>query len=123
MLTNAWLRQRVSSHPPAYAHTSCETASPFVRSPQMHYGDRLAGGGNEINSRSSLCSAIDAIERLVEHGLVPGAVPRLDIGLNLPEKVGMRPLLRGEALGTERAHREWPCHVGSTMEGRGAPRQ
>src|SRR4051794_30819044 len=51
-----------------------------------------------------LCSAIDPIERLVEHGLVPGTVPRLDIGLDLPEKVGVRPLLGGEALRTERAH-------------------
>ena len=35
---------------------------------------------------------------------MPGTVPRLDIGLDLPEKVGVRPLLGGEALGAERAH-------------------
>ena len=39
-----------------------------------------------------LCSAIDPIERLVEHVLVPGAVPSLDIGFDLPEQVGARPL-------------------------------
>src|SRR5260370_35722593 len=89
MLTNAWLRQRVSSHPPAYAHTSCETASPFVRSPQMHYGDRLAGGGLEINSRASLCSAIDAIEPLVYHVIVTRFVPHLEIWFHLTHKIRM----------------------------------
>jgi hypothetical protein len=54
--------------------------------------------------RASLDSAIDPIEGLVDHGLVPGAVPCLDIGLDLLEEVRVRPLLRGEALGTERAH-------------------
>jgi hypothetical protein len=34
---------------------------------------------------------------------VPGTVPRLDIGLDLPEEVGARPLLGGKALGTESA--------------------
>src|SRR5271155_3990896 len=51
-----------------------------------------------------LCSTIDRIERLVEHGLMPRTVPCLYIGLDLPEKVGVRPLLGGKALGTERAH-------------------
>ena len=41
---------------------------------------------------------------MVEHGLVPGAVPRLDIGFDLPQEVGMRPLLVGKAFCTERAH-------------------
>src|SRR6516164_5416211 len=50
-----------------------------------------------------LCSAIDPIERLVEHGFVPGTVPRLDIGLDLPKEFGTCALLGGEALGTERA--------------------
>jgi hypothetical protein len=40
----------------------------------------------------------------VDHGLVPGAVPCLNIGLDLLEEVGVRPLLGGKALGTERAH-------------------
>src|SRR5437763_81270 len=40
-----------------------------------------------------LCSAIHPIERLFEHGLVPGAVPRLDIRFDLPEEIGVRPLL------------------------------
>ena len=39
-----------------------------------------------------LCSAIDPIKRLVEHGFMPGAVPRLDIGLDPGEEVGTRPL-------------------------------
>src|SRR3984893_2249058 len=52
----------------------------------------------------SLRSAIHPIKRMVDHGLVPGAVPCLDIGLDLLEEVRVRPLLRGEALGTERSH-------------------
>lgn len=63
----------------------------------------LEGTGFEL-AVPPLCSAIDPIERLVEHGFMPGAVPGLDIGLYLAKKVGMRPLLGGEALGTERAH-------------------
>src|SRR5215472_10528139 len=55
-------------------------------------------------SRSRLRSAINPVERLVEQGLMPSGVPRLDIGLDLLEKVGVRPLLGSEALGTERAH-------------------
>src|SRR5215471_5578227 len=55
-------------------------------------------------SRSRLRSAINPVERPVEHGLMPSGVPRLDIGLDLFEKVGVRPLLGSEALGTERAH-------------------
>ena len=35
---------------------------------------------------------------------MPSGVPRLDIGLDLLEKVGVRPLLGSEALGTERPH-------------------
>jgi hypothetical protein len=35
---------------------------------------------------------------------MPGAVPGLDIGLYLAKKVGVRPLLGGEAFGAERAH-------------------
>jgi len=35
----------------------------------------------------SLRSAIHPIKRLVNHGLVPGAVPCLDIGLDLLEEV------------------------------------
>src|ERR1700761_4751073 len=65
---------------------------------------RLVGGASGLELSVILCSAFDAIERLVEHGLVPGAVPHLDIGLDLPDKVGLRLLLGGEALGTERAH-------------------
>ena len=37
------------------------------------------------------------IERLVEHVLVLGAVPCLDVGFDLPEQVGARLLLGGEA--------------------------
>src|SRR5262245_60979348 len=51
-----------------------------------------------------LCSAIDPVERLVEHCLVPGIVPRLNIGLDFPEEIGPRSLLGGEALGAELAH-------------------
>src|SRR5438132_6422323 len=51
-----------------------------------------------------LISAIDPIERLVEHVLVPSAVPCLDIGFDLPKQVGAHPLLGGEALRTEFAH-------------------
>jgi len=35
---------------------------------------------------------------------VPAPVPGLNIGLDLPEKIGVRSLLGGEALGAERAH-------------------
>ena len=35
---------------------------------------------------------------------MPSAVPGLDVGLYFAKKVGVRPLLGGEALGTERAH-------------------
>src|SRR5580692_2358320 len=52
------------------------------------------------SSGPSLGSAIDPIEGLVDHGLVPGAVPCPDIGLDLLEEVRVRPLLRGEALGS-----------------------
>src|SRR5215469_2436746 len=55
-------------------------------------------------SRSRLRSAINPVERLVEHGLMPSGVPRLDIGLDLPEEVGVRPMLGGKAFCTERAH-------------------
>src|SRR5438132_11914980 len=51
-----------------------------------------------------LISAIDPIERLVEHVLVPSAVPCLDIGLALPKQVGACLLLGGEALRAEFAH-------------------
>src|SRR5215831_211996 len=67
-------------------------------------GTVAAGGRCIRTSRPSLCSAIDPIEGLVDHGLVPGAVPCLDIGLDLLEEVGVRPLLGGKAPGTERAH-------------------
>src|SRR5262249_30465353 len=40
-------------------------------------------GANGIRTRGpGLCSAIDPIERLVEHGFMPGAFPRLDIGFH-----------------------------------------
>src|SRR5580704_14133669 len=56
------------------------------------------------DSPKLLCSAINPIERLVEHVFVPVAVPCLHIGFDLLEQIGARPLLGGEALRTERTH-------------------
>src|SRR6516165_4836315 len=80
-------------------------AATMVPSPRRlpHTISPLEGTGFEL-AVPGLCSAIDPIERLVEHGFMPGAVPRLDIGLDLPKEFGTRPLLGGQALGTERAH-------------------
>src|ERR1700730_10860250 len=53
------------------------------------------------DSPKLLCSAINPIERLVEHVFVPVAVPCLHIGFDLLEQIGARPLLGGEPLRTE----------------------
>src|ERR1700757_1618684 len=69
-------------------------------------------GGATPTATKLLCSAVDPIERLVKHVLVPGAVPCLDIGVDLPQQVSARPLLGGEALSTECAHLAVePLHV------------
>src|SRR6266516_6608475 len=65
---------------------------------------RIRAPAPTLTATNLLCSAIDPIERLIEHVRVPGAVPCLDIGLELPEQIGARPLLGREALGAECAH-------------------
>src|SRR6516165_9224368 len=48
--------------------------------------------------------AVHSIERVVDHAVMPCAVPRLDERLDPGEQVGARPLLWGEALCAERTH-------------------
>ena len=68
--------------------------------PQVARDSLLEGDGLELPV-SSLRAAIHPIKRLLNHGLVPVAVPCLDIGLDLLEEVSVGPLLRGKVLGTE----------------------
>src|SRR5271166_2763590 len=63
--------------------------------PKVRLGETLVG---------PLYPAVDAVKGPVEHVLVPGAVPRLDIGLDPGEEVSARPLFRGQALGAEPAY-------------------